>query len=94
MFLTDGTQGEFHTMFFQFSKAKLAPGFWPMASRSRPNETAERPTTQNRLGRIVQISLALYLIPACLVVLVVGSLGIVTIGLVRMFTGSSNRTMH
>lgn len=94
VFPTESSHVVFQTMLFHFSKAKLAVGFSPMVSRSRSDGTSEKPASQNLLCRIVQISLALYLIPACLVVLVVGSLGIVTIGLVRMFTGSSNRTMH
>ena len=43
--------------------------------------------TASGLGcRLVQMVLALYLIPAFLVVLLVGAVGILTIGLVRLFT--------
>jgi hypothetical protein len=43
--------------------------------------------TASGLGcRLVQMVLTLYLIPAFLVVLLVGAVGIVTIGLLRLFT--------
>lgn len=43
--------------------------------------------TVSGLGcRLVQTALALYLIPAFLMVLLVGAVGIVTIGLVRLFS--------
>jgi hypothetical protein len=42
--------------------------------------------------RLVQTVLALYLIPAFLVVLLVGAVGILTIGLVRLFIRLLNAT--
>jgi hypothetical protein len=49
--------------------------------------------TLSGLGcRLVQMVLALYLIPAFLVVLLVGAVGILTIGLVRLFIRLMNAT--
>jgi hypothetical protein len=49
--------------------------------------------TLSGLGcRLVQMVLALYLIPAFLVVLLVGAVGILTIGLVRLFIRLLNAT--
>jgi hypothetical protein len=52
----------------------------PVLDEPRPRITA------SGLGcRLVQMVLALYLIPAFLVVLLVGAVGILAIGLVRLF---------
>ena len=42
-------------------------------------------------GRLVQVSLALYLIPALMVVLVVGGMGMLVLAIGRLFTGSIHR---
>jgi hypothetical protein len=49
--------------------------------------------TVSGLGcRLVQMVLALYLIPAFLIVMLVGAVGILTIGLVRLFIRLLNAT--
>ena len=46
-----------------------------------------RPSTgTNLVCRLVQIALALYLIPAFLIVLLVGAVGMLVVGMVRLFT--------
>jgi len=49
------------------------------------NESPARITASSLVCRLVQMVLALYLIPAFLAVLLVGAVGILTIGLVRLF---------
>jgi hypothetical protein len=49
------------------------------------DESPARITASSLLCRLVQIFLALYLIPAFLAVLLVGAVGTLTIGLVRLF---------
>jgi len=45
------------------------------------------PSKKSSLGcRLIQMTLALYLIPAFLIVLLVGAVGILVIGVVRFFT--------
>ena len=43
-------------------------------------------TSANLACRLVQIALALYLIPAFLIVLLVGAVGMLVVGMVRLFT--------
>ena len=43
-------------------------------------------TSTNLACRLVQIALALYLIPAFLIVLLVGAVGMLVVGMVRLFT--------
>jgi hypothetical protein len=45
---------------------------------------ARRSTASDRPGRLLQIALALYLMPVLLVVLVVGGLGMLMFGCVRL----------
>jgi len=42
-------------------------------------------------GRLIQIVLALYLIPALLIVLMVGGMGMLVLTVGRLFTGSIHR---
>jgi hypothetical protein len=42
-------------------------------------------TSTNLASRLVQIALALYLIPALLIVLLVGAVGMLVVGMVRLF---------
>ena len=56
---------------------------------ARPSELYEKsPTAIDRFGRLIQISLALYLLPVLLVVLAVGGVGIAVLGCGRLMTGS------
>ena len=43
-------------------------------------------TSTNLVCRLIQIALALYLIPAFLIVLLVGAVGMLVVGMVRLFT--------
>jgi hypothetical protein len=53
------------------------------------------PSKQSSLGyRLIQIALALYLIPAFLIVLLVGVVGILVIGVIRFFTRLLGSTAH
>jgi hypothetical protein len=45
-----------------------------------------QPAVTHRLDRVVQAALALYLIPALLIVLVVGGIGMVVLAVVRLLT--------
>jgi hypothetical protein len=45
-----------------------------------------RSVTSNHAGRLIQIALALYLIPALLVVLAVGGVGTIMLAVGRLFT--------
>ena len=45
------------------------------------------PSKESSLGcRLIQMTLALYLIPAFLIVLLVGAVGIMVVGVIRFFT--------
>jgi len=44
-------------------------------------------------GRLIQIALALYLIPALLVVLVVGGVGMLVLTVGRLFSGPTQRSI-
>jgi len=44
-------------------------------------------------GRLIQMALALYLIPALLMVLVVGGMGMVVLTVGRLFTGPIRRSV-
>lgn len=46
-----------------------------------------RPIASDHAGRLIQIALALYLIPALLVVLAVGSVGMMVLMVGRLVTG-------
>lgn len=55
---------------------------------ARPSDLYEKaPDAINRFGRLIQISLALYLLPVLLVVLAVGGVGMVVIGCSRLLIG-------
>ena len=45
------------------------------------------PATSDHAGRLIQITLALYLMPALLVVLAVGGVGIMVLAVGRIVTG-------
>jgi len=49
--------------------------------------TEEQPTATDRVGRPIQIALALYLVPALVVVLVVGAVGMLILATARLFVG-------
>jgi hypothetical protein len=62
--------------------------FTRMQHFGRPSILLERRSTaSDRLGRLSQIALALYLVPVLLVVLVVGGLGMLIFGCVRLLKG-------
>ena len=46
-----------------------------------------RPVASDHAGRLIQIALALYLIPALLVVLAVGGVGMMVLAVGRLFIG-------
>ena len=67
-------------------------------TRNEPQEGVRKPsaspvldgscvpsTSTNLACRLVQIALALYLIPALLIVLLVGAVGMLVVGIVRLF---------
>lgn len=47
----------------------------------------------DRTGRLIQIFLALYLIPVLLVVLAVGGLGMLVLGIGQAFTGPARQSL-
>ena len=58
-----------------------------------PGGSCAPSTSTNLACRLVQIALALYLIPALLIVLLVGAVGMLVVGMGRLFTrllGSGN----
>ena len=51
------------------------------------------PSKKSSLGcRLIQMTLALYLIPAFLIVLLVGAVGILVVGVIRFFTRLLGKT--
>jgi hypothetical protein len=70
----------------QFPSASSLSGVRSHSSVPVLDEPRARITASSLGCRLVQMVLALYLIPALLVVLLVGAVGIVTIGLIRLFT--------
>ena len=80
-------------MSLEFSRAKPLPGTWLMKPQSAPDSEAslQQPTTSSLACRFVQVCLAVYLIPAFLVVLVFSILGIVILWMARIF-GASHDT--
>ena len=57
-------------------------------SAARPSEVYEMGQAAiDRVGRLIQASLALYLLPVLLVVLAVGGVGMVVLGCSRLLTG-------
>jgi hypothetical protein len=69
----------------QFPSASALPGVRSHSPVPVLDEPRARITTSSLGCRLVQMVLALYLIPAFLVVLLVGAVGVLTIGLVRLF---------
>lgn len=55
--------------------------------------TEEESAVSHLAGRLIQISLALYLLPALLAVLVVGGVGILILKLSQLLTGSVRRLL-
>ena len=55
-----------------------------LASVWKPGAMGER--LERWLGRLIQVTLALFLTPALLVVLVVGGMGAAVLGVARLFT--------
>jgi len=52
-----------------------------------------RPVIGDLAGRLIQMALALYLIPALLMVLVVGGMGMLVLTVARLFTGPIRRSV-
>ena len=71
----------------QFPSASSLSGVRSHSAVPMLGEPRARITASGLGCRLVQMVLALYLIPAFLVVLLVGAVGILTIGLVRLFIG-------
>lgn len=71
-------------MIFQLPSARVVPGPQATSSTSPLARNTERSTTLGLACRLVQILLALYLIPAVLIALLVGILGIMIVGAARM----------
>jgi hypothetical protein len=57
-----------------------------LRSRTRLVSAERRSVASDRAGRLIQVALALYLIPALLAVLAVGCLGMLILGIGRLFT--------
>jgi hypothetical protein len=56
---------------------------------TRVSGTADRRPARVNLGvRLIQVALAVYLVPALLIVLVVGGIGVVILTVARLFSGS------
>jgi hypothetical protein len=70
----------------QFPSASSLSGVRSHGSVPVLDDPRARAKASGIVCRLVQMVLALYLIPAILVVLLVGAVGIVTIGLVRLFS--------
>lgn len=68
--------------------------------RSRPskelvqlaNPSVQEPVISHLAGRLIQVTLAFYLLPALLVVLAVGGLGILILKIGNLFMGSFERS--
>jgi len=71
-------------MSFQLPSVRIAPWSQATNSMSALAGTSERSTSHSLACRLVQLILALYLIPAILIVFLVGALGIMIVGLVRI----------
>jgi hypothetical protein len=55
---------------------------------ARPSILLDKPSTaSDRSRRVIQVVLALYLLPALLVVLAIGGLGMLIIGFAQLLTG-------
>jgi hypothetical protein len=54
----------------------------------------EESSMSRRAGRLIQISLALYLLPALLAVLVVGGVGIFILKFSQLLTGSAKGSLN
>ncbi len=79
-------------MIFQVPSARVLP--WPQSANSTPvhDRNTERSMPQSLACRLVQIILALYLIPAVLIVFLVGVLGIMIVGVARILLRLQGRT--
>jgi hypothetical protein len=53
----------------------------------------KRSSNSDLAGRLIQMALAFYLIPALLIVLVVGGVGILVLTVGRLFTGPIQRSV-
>jgi hypothetical protein len=71
-------------MSFQPPSVKIAPWSQSTNSKSAFAGTSERSTSHGLACKLVQMILALYLIPALLIVCLVGTLGIMIVGVVRL----------
>ncbi len=71
-------------MSFQLPSVRVFP--WPQSAVSTPEpaRNTERSTPHSLACRLVQIILAVYLIPAVLIVFLVGALGIMIVGVARI----------
>ncbi len=79
-------------MIFHLTSARVLPR--PQSANSKPvhDRNTERSTPQSLACRLVQIMLALYLIPAVLIVFLVGVLGIMIVGVARLLLRLQGRT--
>jgi hypothetical protein len=57
--------------------------------RAEPLE--QKPVVSHLVGRLIQIALAFYLLPALLAVLVIGSMGILILKAAQLLTGPAKR---
>jgi hypothetical protein len=81
----------------QIQRSKASQGFTVMITEQRSTRLRpiarlsasrdRRPVASDRAGRLIQIALALYLIPALLVVLAVGGVGMTMLAVGRLVTG-------
>lgn len=55
------------------------------------NQSVQEPVLSHLAGRLIQVTLAFYLLPAFLVVLAVGGLGILILKIGKLFMGSIER---
>ena len=53
----------------------------------------DRSVNSDLAGRLIQMALALYLVPALLIVLVVGGVGMLVLTVGRLFTGPIQRSV-
>ena len=70
-------------MILQFLSARFVPRSRSTDSTPMLAGTSERSPSHRLASRLVQVMLALYLIPAILIVFLVGALGIVVVGVAR-----------
>jgi hypothetical protein len=65
--------------------SRLRTPRWPSLAR-KARASDGQPAVTHRLDRLIQVALALYLIPALLIVLVVGGIGMLVLAVARLVT--------